>query len=71
MKSENPSGAGNQQERPLVAEWVVGSFFEQNLLLTAKAPSQLLESSEAIRQPPDIDVPGEDMVLASWRHEEF
>jgi len=190
VTSENPSGAGNQQERPLAGEWVVGfvdgegcfsvpifrnatcrlgwqvqpefavvqgersvkvlhalqtffgcglvtvnhrhdnhrqdmwrfgvrrlddlvrhiiPFFEQYPLLTAKAgefssfakvvrlmekgfhlqveglsqvasiastinrrkPSQLLESSEAIRQPPDIDVPGEDMVLASWRHGEF
>jgi len=24
VKSQNPSGAGNQQERPLAAEWVVG-----------------------------------------------
>ncbi len=24
MASDNPSGAGNQQERPLAAEWVVG-----------------------------------------------
>jgi hypothetical protein len=190
VESENPSGAGNQQERPLTAEWVVGfvdgegcfsvpifrnatcrlgwqaqpefavvqgertvnvvhglqtffgcgsvtvnrrhdnhrqdvwrfgvrrlddlvscivPFFEQYPLRTAKAgdfasfaeavrlmdkgvhlrmeglrqvaaivsainrrkPSQFMESSEAIRQPPDIDVPGEDMVLASWRHEEL
>jgi hypothetical protein len=188
--SENPSGAGNQQERPLAAEWVVGfvdgegcfsvpifrnrlcrlgwqvqpefavvqgersvdvlhalreffecgsvtvnrrrdnhrqdmwrfgvrrladldnhivPFFEMYPLITAKVgdfagfakvvrlmkegvhremeglrqialiaetinrrkPSQLMESSEAIRQPPEIDVSGEDMVLASWRHEEL
>jgi LAGLIDADG endonuclease len=189
MGSDNPPGAGNQQERPLAAEWVVGfvdgegcfsvpifrnstcrlgwqvqpefavvqgersvdvlhdlkaffgcgavtvnrrrdnhrqdmwrfgvrrladlvariiPFFEHYPLLTAKAgdfasfaiavrlmnkgvhlemdglrqialiaetinrrkPSQLMESSEAIRQPPGIDVSGEDMVLASWRHGE-
>jgi hypothetical protein len=69
VKSENPSGAGNQQERPLVTKWVVGSF-EQTCFLRRK-PAQLLESSEAIRQPPDIDATGEDMVLASWRHGEF
>ena len=33
-----------------------------------RKPSRYLESSEAIRQPPGIDVPGEDMVLAPWRH---
>jgi hypothetical protein len=30
---------------------------------------RILESSEAIRQPPAVDASGEDMVLASWRHE--
>ena len=38
-------------------------------LMNRKQRSRYLESSEAIRQPPDIDVSGEDMVLASWRHE--
>ncbi len=189
MSSNNPTGAGNQQERPLAVEWVVGfvdgegcfsvpifrngkcrlgwqvqpefavvqgarsmevlhalkeffgcglvsvnrrhdnhrqdmwrysvrrlgdlvdriiPFFEQHPLRTAKTgdfssfrqavrlmsrgahlevgglrqiakiaetinrrqPSRLLESSEAIRQPPGVDTPGEDMVLASWRHGE-
>ena len=188
MSSDNPPGAGNQQERPLTAEWVVGfvdgegcfsvpifrnatcrlgwqvqpefavvqgersvnvlhalkaffgcgvvtvnhrhdnhrqdiwrfgvrrlgdlvtqiiPFFEYYPLLTAKAgdfasfakavrlmekgvhlsmdglhqlaaiaqtinrrkPSQLMESSEAIRQPPASDISGEDMVLASRRRE--
>jgi len=34
--------------------------------INRRKPSQLMESSEAIRQPPEIDVSGEDMVLASW-----
>ena len=38
--------------------------------INRRKPSQFLESSEAIRQPPAIDVAGEDMVLASWRHGE-
>jgi hypothetical protein len=38
--------------------------------INRQKPSQLMESSEAIRQPPENDVSGEDMVLASWRHEE-
>ena len=38
--------------------------------INRRKPSQLMESSEAIRQPPENDVPGEDMVLASWRHGE-
>jgi hypothetical protein len=37
--------------------------------INRRKPSQLMESSEAIRQPPEIDISGEDMVLASWRHE--
>jgi len=109
MGSENVSGADNQQERPLTAQWVVGfidgvrrfsdlserivPFFEANPLRTAKAGdfagfaavirlmkegfhlndeglrqiaeivatinrrkrSQLMESSEAIRQPSHLD----------------
>jgi hypothetical protein len=39
--------------------------------INPRQPSQLLESSEAIRQPSGADAPGEDMVLASWRHEEL
>ncbi len=35
-----------------------------------RKPSRFLESSEAIRQPPSFDGEGEEMVLASWRHEE-
>ncbi len=38
--------------------------------MNRKKRSRYLESSEAIRQPPRHDGRGEEMVLASWRHEE-
>jgi len=37
--------------------------------MNRRKPSRFLESSEAIRQPPPLTEGGEDMVLASWRHE--
>ena len=37
--------------------------------MNSRKPSRFLESSEAIRQPALLDGRGEDMVLASWRHE--
>jgi len=46
----------------------IGSISET---INRRKPSQLRESSEAIRQPPVTDVTGEDMVLASWRHGEL
>jgi len=39
--------------------------------INRRKPSQLMESSEAIRQPPESDTSGEDMVLASWRHGDY
>jgi len=36
--------------------------------MNRRKPSQLAESSEAIRRPSDLDGSDEDMVLASWRH---
>jgi hypothetical protein len=36
--------------------------------MNRRKPSRVLESSEAIRQPPSIDGEGEDMVRAVWRH---
>jgi hypothetical protein len=39
--------------------------------MNSRKPSRFLESSEAIRQPALLDRRGEDMVLASWRHEEL
>ncbi len=47
MRSDNPSGAGDQQERPGIEQWIVGfvdgtadrivPFFERYPLVTAKA----------------------------------
>jgi hypothetical protein len=45
--SDNPSGAVNQQERPAATRWEVGDSAHWSKLL--------LESSEAIRQPPRSD----------------
>jgi hypothetical protein len=36
--------------------------------MNRRKPSQLAESSEAIRRPSDLDGSDEDMVLAPWRH---
>ena len=36
--------------------------------MNRRKPTRFLESSEAIRQPAPLDVGGEDMVLAPWRH---
>jgi hypothetical protein len=68
MFGDNPSGAGNQQERPGIEQWVVG-FVEASPLIKSQANgiSRFLESSEAIRQPTLIDVRVEEMVLPPRR----
>ena len=59
MRGDNPSGAGNQQERPGLEQWVVG-----------KATHWLLGSWNPQRPYADQLVRHrvEDMVLAPWRH---
>ena len=70
MTSDNPSGAGNQQERPGLEQWVVGFVDgEAYPLITAKAVSipGILRGhtpTSSVRRRV------EDMVLAPWRHGE-
>ena len=62
MASDNPTGADNQQERPVHAQWVVGFVDGEGCfsvpirlrrrLTESRKVSRVLESSEAIRQPP-------------------
>jgi len=47
MRGDNPSGAGNQQERPGLEQWVVGEATHWT--------TRFLESSEAIRRPTRSD----------------
>ena len=60
VTSDNPFGAGNQQERP---ETVA------NCKLTIANCKLFLESSETIRQASTKVV--EDIVRAAWRHAEI